>query len=63
MRSICKRAKVSFNLEVILTNQDFFKEGDNLYNNLRGLIFNKIRTGNSFFNVDMTSGDDLFDFL
>ena len=57
-RKICKRAKISDDLNLILEN-DFFKDGDDKYIAIRSLIFNKIRTGYDFYNVDNIVSDDL----
>ena len=35
--TICKNAKVSCDLDVILENNDFFKDGDNRYMTVRSL--------------------------
>ena len=55
---ICKKAKISDDLNLILEN-DFFKDGDDKYIAIRSLIFNKIRTGYDFYNVDNIVSDDL----
>ena len=57
VRTICKKARISCNLDVILENNDFFKDGDDRYMTIRSLIFNKIRTGFDLYNVDNVDSD------
>ena len=57
VRTIFKKARISCNLDVILENNDFFKDGDDRYMTIRSLIFNKIRTGFDLYNVDNVDSD------
>ena len=57
VRTICKKGRISCNLDVILENNDFFKDGDDRYMTIRSLIFNKIRTGFDLYNVDNVDSD------
>ena len=61
IKLICRKAKVTDEVDVILDNKEFFVKGDNLYKELREFILNIIREGSDFYQVNEFKDDDLFE--
>lgn len=49
---ICRQAKVADELDLINDNKQFFEEANDKQNNLRGCIYNIIKSDDDLYNVD-----------
>ena len=61
IKDICKKAKYADDQQIIFENENFFVNGDDLYEQQRDFIFNIIRAGDDLYNLDDFKHDDLFD--
>ena len=59
IKDICKKAKYADDQQIIFENENFFVNGDDLYEQQRDFIFNIIRAGDDLYNLDDFKHDDL----
>ena len=61
IKDICKKDKVTDDLDLIMGNEHFFVNGNDLYEQQRDFIFNVIRAGDDLYGSDEFKKDDLLD--
>ena len=61
IKDICKKDKVTDDLDLIMENEHFFVNGNDLYEQQRDFIFNVIWSGDDLYGLDEFKNDDLSD--